>query len=214
MKKIALLLTALVMCVAAQAQVRTSRTFVKQKANMEWIIRAGLNINHLAGFDGGEGVKIGSRAGFDVDFGFNRYFNNSNLYWGMELGFNSRGGSVGVDEEKFKMAGYNVKYSPFTIGYKFPVADGIKIDPHFGVYASYDFATSMKFDDGEESYDMKDYIDFDNKYDVGIQIGAGIWYQRFNLDLMYVRGFINAFDSYGMEGGKTSNFEIRLGVAF
>ena len=44
MKKIALLLTALVMCVAAQAQVRTSRTFVKQKANMEWIIRAGLNI--------------------------------------------------------------------------------------------------------------------------------------------------------------------------
>lgn len=132
----------------------------------------------------------------------------------MELGFNSRGGSVGVDEEKFKMAGYNVKYSPFTIGYKFPVADGIKIDPHFGVYASYDFATSMKFDDGEESYDVKDYMDFDNKYDVGIQIGAGIWYQRFNLDLMYVRGFINAFDSYGMEGGKTSNFEIRLGVAF
>jgi hypothetical protein len=61
MKKIALLLTALVMCVAAQAQVRTSRTFVKQKANMEWIIRAGLNINHLAGFEGGEGVKIGSR---------------------------------------------------------------------------------------------------------------------------------------------------------
>lgn len=213
MKKIALLLTALVMCVAAQAQVRTSRTFVKQKANMEWIVRAGLNINHLAGFDVADGVKIGSRAGFDVDFGFNRYFNNSNLYWGMELGLNSRGGSVGDDEAKFKFAGYNVKYSPFTIGYKFPVADGIKIDPHFGVYASYDFATSVKFDNGDESIDVKDYMDFDNKYDVGIQIGAGIWYQRFNLDLMYVRGFINTYDDY-IEGGKTSNFEIRLGVAF
>lgn len=213
MKKIALLLTALVMCVAAQAQVRTSRTFVKQKANMEWIVRAGLNINHLAGFDVADGVKVGSRAGFDVDFGFNRYFNNSNLYWGMELGLNSRGGSVGDDEAKFKFAGYNVKYSPFTIGYKFPVADGIKIDPHFGVYASYDFATSVKFDNGDESIDVKDYMDFDNKYDVGIQIGAGIWYQRFNLDLMYVRGFINTYDDY-IEGGKTSNFEIRLGVAF
>lgn len=213
MKKIALLLTALVMCVAAQAQVRTSRTFVKQKANMEWIVRAGLNINHLAGFDVADGVKIGSRAGFDVDFGFNRYFNNSNLYWGMELGLNSRGGSVGDDEAKFKFAGYNVKYSPFTIGYKFPVADGIKIDPHFGVYASYDFATSVKFDNGDESIDVKDYMDFDNKYDVGIQIGAGVWYKRFNLDLMYVRGFINTYDDY-IEGGKTSNFEIRLGVAF
>lgn len=213
MKKIALLLTALVMCVAAQAQVRTSRTFVKQKANMEWIVRAGLNINHLAGFDVADGVKVGSRAGFDVDFGFNRYFNNSNLYWGMELGLNSRGGSVGDDEAKFKFAGYNVKYSPFTIGYKFPVADGIKIDPHFGVYASYDFATSVKFDNGDESIDVKDYMDFDNKYDVGIQIGAGVWYKRFNLDLMYVRGFINTYDDY-IEGGKTSNFEIRLGVAF
>lgn len=213
MKKIALLLTALVMCVAAQAQVRTSRTFVKQKANMEWIVRAGLNINHLAGFDVVEGTKVGSRAGFDVDFGFNRYFNNSNLYWGMELGLNSRGGSVGDDEAKFKFAGYNVKYSPFTIGYKFPVADGIKIDPHFGVYASYDFATSVKFDNGDESIDVKDYMDFDNKYDVGIQIGAGVWYKRFNLDLMYVRGFINTYDDY-IEGGKTSNFEIRLGVAF
>lgn len=213
MKKIALLLTALVMCVAAQAQVRTSRTFVKQKANMEWIVRAGLNINHLAGFDVADRVKVGSRAGFDVDFGFNRYFNNSNLYWGMELGLNSRGGSVGDDEAKFKFAGYNVKYSPFTIGYKFPVADGIKIDPHFGVYASYDFATSVKFDNGDESIDVKDYMDFDNKYDVGIQIGAGVWYKRFNLDLMYVRGFINTYDDY-IEGGKTSNFEIRLGVAF
>ena len=61
--------------------------------------------------------------------------------------------------------------------------------------------------------DFADYLDVDyNHYDVGMNIGVGVWYSRFNLDLTYQRGFIDTFSDLG--SNKTSNFMIRLGVAF
>ena len=51
-----------------------------------------------------------------------------------------------------------------------------------------------------------------NHFDAGMNIGVGVWYDRFNLDLTYQRGFIDAFSD--TDGFKTSNFMIRLGIAF
>lgn len=208
MKKIVIALFAAMLCITASAQLRTSRTFFKTEGRgTEWIIRAGLSIDNMAGMktdnEYGDKASFGSALGFDVDFGFNKYIGQSNLYWGMELGIGTRGASSKYEDygETYKEKGisYNVKYSPFTIGYKFPVTDAIKIDPHFGAYASYDFAK-----DEDNFYPDKDF-------DAGIQIGAGLWYGRINLDFMYQRGFVDAFDYIG---GKTSNFLIRIGYAF
>lgn len=223
MKKFLIALTALILSFGAQAQLRTSRTFIKSKSNSrtEWIIRAGLNINKLTGLyyedDNQDAEGVGSKAGFEVDFGFNKYFGNSNLYWGMELGIGTRGTSIDLndwdwdDEEKLEggVTFYNVKYSPLTIGYKFPIGDMLKVDPHLGAYVSYDFTGSANGDLG--------WVDHWEKLDAGIQAGVGVWYGRFNLDFMYQAGFIKTepyieYEDFG--GGKTGNFLIRVGVSF
>jgi len=187
------------LCISAQAQLRTSRTFFKSDSRTEWILRAGVSFNNIAGSDVN---GVSSKTGFDVDFGFNKYFGESNLYWGMELGVGTRGASFEwedydgtIYDEGF--TSYNVKYSPFTIGYKFPVTEAIKIDPHVGGYLSYDFSTTND-------------VSLENDFDAGIQAGVGVWYGRVNLDFMYQRGFINMLE----DGGKTSNFLIRVGYAF
>lgn len=212
-KYITLALVALI-AFATTAQVRTSRTFSHKKTKTEWLIRAGFNINSLSGvdYDGNDDLSTGSKAGFNVDFGFNRYFGQSNGYWGMELGVGSRGFKIensDYDDYDASYTGYNVKFVPVMFGYKFPVTDNIKIDGHFGIFACYDFSSSSS-DDYE--------IELDNKFDVGLQIGAGVWYKRVNLDFMYQRGFINADPcidyNYYYDGGASNMFIMRLGVAF
>lgn len=94
------------------------------------------------------------------------------------------------------------------------MADNVRIDPHVGVFASYDYTSKMKENGESISWgDYADYMEVDyNHFDAGMNIGVGVWYDRFNLDLTYQRGFIDAFSD--TDGFKTSNFMIRLGIAF
>lgn len=227
MKKIAITLFAAMLCISASAQLRTSRTFYKKEGRaIEWMIRAGLSFNNMAGLDTDyfnddyESISLGAKTGFAIDFGFNKYFGQSDGYWGMELGIGTRGLSstykriyndVDEETEKGSMIAYTVKFSPFTIGYKIPVADNLKIDPHFGIYASYDL--SREYDDYSE-FEYDEYED-DYSADLGVQLGVGAWYGHFNIDFMYQRGFLDAVDMRRVDGiGKTSNFLIRVGYAF
>lgn len=43
-----------------------------------------------------------------------------------------------------KCIAHNIQYSPFTFGWKIGVADNLSIDPHLGVFASYDYTSKMK----------------------------------------------------------------------
>lgn len=221
MKKLIVFMIAAMAVISASAQMRTSRTFTKTKSRTEWIIRVGPSFNKLTGYDKDQldGTKVGGKVGFDIDAAFNKSIGESGLYWGMEFGIGTRGTKLTDEYEDYKMevsaSMYNIKYSPFTIGYKFAVTDDIKIDPHVGLYALYDFAISSDDEDGV-------WIDdFDGKFDAGLQAGVGFWYKRFNIDFMYQFGFVNAdpifsagsHESY-LDGGKTSNFLIRLGYSF
>ncbi len=219
MKKYIIALIAVISVFSTQAQIRTSRTFTKEKSRTEWMVRAGLSFNRLNGFDKieTEDAKIGGSTGFAVDLGFNRYFKNTNLYWGMELGIGTRGCSFKWDDsdpeydEKFTTNAVTLKYVPFSLGYKFPVGENLRVDPHAGVYASYDLSHGGDLDD------------YENDFDLGLQLGIGVWYNRVNLDLMYQFGFVDAGpggeDPYdgiweSFEGGKTGNILLRLGVSF
>lgn len=128
----------------------------------------------------------------------------------MEFALGSRGFKV----DDMKCIAHNVQYSPFTFGWKIGVADNISIDPHLGVFASYDYTSKMKEDGESISWgDFADALEVDyNHFDAGMNIGVGVWYDRFNLDLTYQRGFIDVFTD--ADGIKTSNFMIRLGIAF
>lgn len=246
---------------AAFSQIVRSTTYnqvPKEKSKTEWFVRLGLSCNNLTGAamselkkdikelekeEEGINCKVSSRVSYDITAGFNKYFGKSNVYWGMEFGIGSRGGSYTVTEddkyysasEKCYVNSYNIKYTPFTVGYKYPITQDIKIDAHLGVFMSFDFAGTYTEDEWEiydgEKETYKESCNFTDDYvegyrfDAGIQLGIGVWYRKFNLNFTWQRGFapyIGAFpfgdNIYNKSGDQvyynSSNAIISLAYAF
>lgn len=199
MKKILIVVITALVAFSVHAQLRTSRTFTKVKSRTEKIIRLGASVNNMAGTDD---LEPGASFGFDLNFGFNQYFGQSSAYWGMEIGIGTRGFSYEDSwDDKETTTAYDIKWSPFTVGYKIPITEQFRIDPHLGLYTSYDFAYS-----GWE---------LSSPWDVGLQLGVGVWFDHLGLDFMYQRGFIDAEPYVSWyDNGYTSNFLIRLGYSF
>lgn len=249
-------------CEQSEARIVSSRIFGQRTdAKTSWIIRTGLSLNNatgsavsdvkaeMDGYDRVDGYNqsygIGCKAGYELSVAFNRILGRSGLYWGMELGLGTRGASYhsvyesqdGGSEYKENcnkyLLAWNVKYSPFTLGYKYAINSNIDIDAHIGAYASYDFAGTghTKWDESyggrpviDESSDkigkgdLEDYQPFD----CGFQIGIGVWYKQFNFDITYQRGFINAYNMnyqsmWDISRDSTvnsSNLMLRVGFAF
>ena len=186
---------------------------VKEMADVNSIIGEPINLDNGVtiipiskvsyGFGGG-GSDIPSK------YDKNLFGGGAGAYWGMEFGLGSRG----FKADEMKCIAHNIQYSPFTFGWKIGVADNLSIDPHLGVFASYDYTSKMKESGESISWgDFADYLEVDyNHFDAGMNIGVGLWYDRFNLDFTYQRGFIDVFSD--LDGIKTSNFMIRLGIAF
>ena len=227
MKKLFILSLFALASIAANAQLVKSRTFAKEESNTTWYTRLGLSFNNIAGnpettfgthsnFD----FSFGPTIGYDLSFGFQKPILHSDVYWGMDLGLGSRGYSNSYtkgdgDKVDEKLNTHNVKFSPLTFGYKHAITDIISLDFHIGGYVSYDYAgkfnKTIKAEEEEETIKTNDIGDF-YPLDSGIIAGGGIWYDRFNIELTYQRGFISLYD-YN-DDMFSSNFMIRLGVAF
>lgn len=263
MKKFIFALIMLLGCAPAYSQIVRSTTFAKEeKRKTEWFVRLGLSCNNLTGSAMKEAkeainedrkndsenykwsAKFGTRTNYEIMTGFNKYFGKSNVYWGMELGLGSRGGSyTGKGEydknnswcDKAYVNSYNVKYTPFVVGYRYPVNNDIKIDAHLGVYLSYDFTGTYtedewNIDDGEketykESWNFTDeYVD-GFAFDCGLQLGIGVWYRHINLNFTWQRGlapYVGSFpwgDTWHNKSGdqvyfNSSNAVISIAYAF
>lgn len=237
MKKILIMAMALVAVAStANAQLVKSRTFAEKKSSTVWFVRAGLSINNAAGAGVGEfkkeaesnygSVSVGANCGYDVSVGFQKGIGQNGIYWGMELGVGTRGGKYkaegGGEEEKAGILTHNVKYSPFTFGYKYSLTDDIQFDGHIGAYASYDFAGKAKtkwtgYDNSEDEETIGNIETFQS-LDAGMQIGVGVWYKKLNFDITYQRGFIQAYEYYVYgsddKGVTSSNLMLRVGFAF
>ncbi len=201
--------------VSSRSQLVTTTTEVKPSTTT-WLVRAGLNIMNFTGDDAKE---FDSKVGYDVAFSFQKSLGSvDGLYWGMEFGLGSRGWHYedGSDETYSQLA-HNFRWSPFTIGYKYAITDAFKVEAHLGAFASVDYAGKIKWTYGDYDGDIKIgdwdefYYDDWNRFDAGLQLGFGVWYDRYNLDFTWQRGFIEGVKDYKMY---TSNFMIRLGVAF
>lgn len=218
MKKFMSLVAALMLCVGAQAQIvsSSSRSLKVENAPSTSLkyVRLGVGFMNLAGSDVED---CNSKVGYDVAYGFQKPLANVNgLYWGMEFGLGSRGWSVDLGKDDAKYMLHNVRISPFTFGYKYALTDAIKLDAHLGAFASFDYTGKLKYDG--ESLSLNDWDDEDdgigldwNRFDAGMQIGFGVWYNNFNLDFTYHRGFVKPIEDVK---AYSSNFMIRLGVAF
>lgn len=225
MKKLLSLAAALLLCVGLQAQIVSSRSVsikstAKQPSEMQWFLRGGLNIMNFSG-DGAEGAN--SKLGYNFVYGFQKPLSSVGTYWGMDFGVGSRGFKVDLgDDDNINLITHNIQVSPFTFGYKYAITDAFSIDAHIGAYLSFDYMGKIKnqwkeynngnYEDREASISMGDWDEFSDddwkRFDAGMNIGVGIWYNRFNLDFTYQHGFLKTWEA------NTSNVLIRLGVAF
>ena len=97
----------------------------------------------------------------------------------------------------------NINIAPILA---YGIGGKIKIKETDGVYSSGQLITN----EIEEEVDYFD--DEDNKFDVGLQIGAGVTFAKhIYLGLAYEFGFINVVPDYKT---KNSNFMISLGYQF
>lgn len=203
MKKLMMMLTGALMWGAAA------------NAQTDFILRGGFATNQFVG-DTYENSKM--NPGYNVGLEFNNYIKNG-LYWNSGLLFGSRGYKFSEKSEgtEFtnKLRAHNIQI-PLTVGYKYDMGGGIALDGRIGGFFSADIAGKMTSEgkilgiSSSTETKIADFKDY-QRCDGGLLIGVGLWYQNFNLDLAYQRGFANIGDD--MEGG-ASNFLIRLGYAF
>lgn len=223
MKKTLSFLAAIMLCMVVNAQIVTSRSVstVEHKApsNTQWILRLGVGTTKFAGTDIDD---ISGKLGYNFAIDFNKSIAGQGAYWGMGLELGNRGYKISEEEGNEKLEtstiAHNIQWDAFNFGWKINLTDDIKLDPHLGAYVSYDYAGKAKEtyeykgESESESIKIGDWEDY-KRYDVGMTFGIGLWYKQFNLDLRYQRGFICPFD-YDDAKGATSNFIVRLGVAF
>lgn len=158
----------------ANAQIARSTMFQapERENNTMWYIRAGVSINNAAANGnlkdmhkdetGKTNTGLSSKAGYDIEFGFNKNIGSSTAYWGMEFGFGTRGysqkfedvtsGDLGygtytaTEIEKESLLAHRFKLMPVMFGYKYSITDKIKLDAHLGVWLSIDMAATRKFE--------------------------------------------------------------------
>lgn len=219
MKKVWFLLLAMVWGAGAQAQIVSSRSVSvratpSHPTEIQWFLRGGLNVMGFAG-DGAE--NLDKKLGYSLMYGFQRPVGSIGTYWGMAFGLGSRGYKFEVDGMEMNVMAHAVEVSPFTFGWKYGLTEAVKVDVHLGVFARADYTGKAKLKNKkqEKSVGMGDWeeeLDVDwNRFDVGLNAGFGVWYDRFNLDFTYQRGFVEAAKDSELY---TSNLLIRLGVAF
>lgn len=215
-KKVLSIMVALLACVGVQAQIvssssRSIKTESARPSETMWYLRGGLN---MAGFAGDGSDDSGRKAAYSVAVGFQKPIASLGAYWGMDFGLGSRGYKYDDGDYSEKLMANNIQMSPITLGWKYEVVDNLFIDGHVGAFLSVDYTGKLKMEDEyyeeSESVSMGDWDGW-NRFDVGMGIGFGLWYDRFNLDFTFQRGFIEAAEDSEMY---TSNVMLRLGVAF
>lgn len=221
MKKFLLTAIAAVSAFTASAQLVSSHSESYKKEKKEFAsikyfkIGPSFMTGVLSGADAGEALSY--KTGYDLTVGFQKPVGSHGIYWAVEGGLGSSGFNyVGVDygyvEERSEMRHF-IHISPLTFGYRYAFTDKFSVDAHLGMYMSVDYTGKIKVEeDGDkEEYKMGDWDDC-NRFDVGLRLGGGVWYDRYNLDLSWQRGFISRWDTE--VGVRTSNILLRLGIAF
>lgn len=210
MKKLFLMfLGCMVFAIVSNAQIVRSNssktvttTVEKEPSESIWYMRLGLNMMKFKG-DLIDDEYMKSNLGYNWVIGFEKPLGP--LFWGMEFGLSSRGFKLEGNGYTSKFMAHNGIFSPFNIGYKYPISDNFAVEAHLGAFVSGDYFG--KWDD-DVIYDYDDYI-YPN---AGMQFGFGMWFSNIGLDLCWQKGFLN-LTSDG-DDFKSSNFMLRLGVAF
>ena len=219
MKKLFTMALVALFALAANAQIVSSRSESIQRApapapknhTSQWYLRAGVG---SVGISGKEFKAAKSTFGYEVELGYQRFFNGADgAHLGFEFGIQNRGCKYEITDDKsstFSTLQLNVQP---VFGWKLPVGAGISVDPHVGVFVGYDLTGSMSEND---DFDFGDYKDAGwNAFDAGMSFGVGAWYKNFNFDLKYKYSFTSAWEPEEADGcGNTRGFMVTVAYAF
>lgn len=204
MKKFLFAVAAIFVCSTISAQVVTSTSFKKAKANTLWYVKAGMNIANMSG----DGESADAIMGYNVGIAFDRSIGTSGMFWGMGLQLATKGWKYSEEDNETKLNAHKLEI-PLNLGYKYQVNDDLAIDARVGGFANFDVFGKLKYkEDGEEeSVNIGDLDEYD-RFSAGIQFGVGVWYQKLNLNITYQNGLVKANEM------KERNWMISLGYAF
>lgn len=225
MKKLFTMALVALFALAANAQIVSSRSESIQRApknhTSQWYVRAGVG---SVGISGKEFKETKSIFGYEVELGYQRFFNGTDgAHLGFEFGIQNRGcKNEVIDSYNYHNNTYTTKDNTFRtlqlnvqpiFGWKIPVGAGFSVDPHVGVFFGYDLTGSMSAND---DFDFGDYKDAGwNAFDAGMSFGVGAWYKNFNFDLKYKYSFTSAWEPEEADGcGNTNGFMVTVAYAF
>lgn len=184
-------------------------------------VKAGLNFCGIARPDAIDMSEYGlvhkTIPGYDFMFGYKHKIRNTNFYYGGEIGFSTRGERMkpfevtsedeiltAIAEPKSRY--YNIKVAP-VVGCNYFINKKFGFCVDMGPFFSYDLAgkdwgsgDSNFFDDiTTDVIHISDYngrnpeltlVPF-HRFDLGIQTGIAIIYDRFSIGFSYRRGFVD-----------------------
>lgn len=207
-----MLALACILMLGAQAQIVSSRSVTIKKAEKTTTNYLRVGVGFMNVHDSEAGESADSKIGYNVTWGIQKPLTDFDLYYDFDLGLGSRGYKYDSDDS---FIAHNIQVAPINIGWKPTLTGDLKFDIHLGVYASCDYAGRYKTYN-DNSFSLGDFIDILDeeditykRFDVGLNAGLGLWYDRFNLDLTYQAGCIEM-----VPGVKSHNILLRLGVAF
>lgn len=179
-------------------------------------LRAGVSFNTVNGSDATDTHVLPL---YDVSLGYQWMINERKcrVFLSPELGFGTRGWKEGEQNEwsyHATVRAHTLRLVPAQISFQPQVGYDVYLDFHAGGFISYDYAgryTNFKgYFQKDDCIKLSEMDNF-NRWDAGIQVGAGLWFYYFNVDFTYRHGFV------GMISGKdgfSNNFVLRVGYAF
>ena len=189
--------------VSAQRASSSSSSFFSTEKSDEKVtfgVRGGVNFSNLSIEGEGWDSHTGFHAGVNVDIPLLQ-----SLYLSTGLYYTVKGFS---DDRVEKKASANYLEIPVLASYRYNFSDNAQLQVNVGPYFAYGIGGKQKYMEYEWDY----FDDEDNKFDVGLQIGAGVTFAKhIYLGLAYEFGFINVVPDYKT---KNSNFMISLGYQF
>ena len=223
MKKFLLFAFVLGIVMESYAQLVDSRTIltsyeqpVKKEKRREWKFRAGLSASTLTGKDT-EDADYDTHAGYQLGFEFRR-FTKTNVFWGMEFNFASRGTKNEVEvmkedgghysygywvpnyttsTEDAKITCHEFEWVPINLGYRYDINSDIAVSSRIGVFVNAIMVGNYKVGD-EDAVDIFDDEEYGGpervRANAGIKWGIGAQWKHLALDFEIQRSFAKAYE--------------------
>lgn len=215
MKKIILSFVCVFIALSASAQraSSSSTSFFSTEASDQPItfgIRGGVNFANVSTSEDGYTVSYKSNTGFhagmivDIPLMESLYL-QSGLYYIVK-------GYKESDEITANPAYLEI---PILASYRYNFSDAAQLQVNFGPYLAYGISGKIKEEYRGESHEEDYFNDHTNKFDAGLQVGAGITIsQHFYLGIAYEFGLTNVLKDSGDDSMKNTNFLVSVGYNF